>query len=151
MRRRPLVLVLALLVPAAAAAAAPTDDPVYVRANVKLARVVPQYPRARLLVEENVGGGIGDVPFEAVERISFLAKPQSQRAVMRFYARRLGPTWKLRGTTCLVSRSRIVVAFVHTGRRRLGLFIDSRGARHCDDLTGLLADLLDAGYPEGSP
>lgn len=141
------ILVVAAL--AAEVSAATADDSAYARANERLARAVPRYPRARLLIEEAWSGDVGPVPFEAVGRISFLSRPQTQRAAMRFYGERLGGAWRRRGSSCLVSRSRIVVAVVNPKRRRLGLLIDSRGAALCDDLTGLVSDLLDVGYPDG--
>ena len=107
---------------------------------------MPHYPRARLLIEENVHGDVG-VPFEAVERISFLSRPRTQRDAMRFHNERLESAWRRRGSACLVSRSRIVVV-VNPKRRRLGLLMDGRGATHCNDLTGLISDLLDVGYPD---
>lgn len=143
------VLVLALPTAAGAASHAATPDPAYARANARLARATPHYPRARLLVAEPVTGEVGAVPFEAVQRIYFLARPTTQRAVIRFYGRRLGAAWRRRDAACLVSRSRVVVALVSTKRRRLGVLIDSRGASRCYDLTGLIGDLLDVGYPEG--
>ena len=145
-----LILVVLLTLPASAAGSlrAGAEDPAYVQANARLARATPQYPRSRLLVQEAIGGAVGDVPFEAVQRVSFLARPLTQRAVMRFYARRFGPRWSRKGSTCLVSGPRVVVALVHTPRRRLGLLMDSRGARRCNGLTGLLGDLLDVGYPD---
>lgn len=142
-------LILVLGASAAEVNAATADDSPYARANARLARAVPHYPRARLLVEEAWSGDVGLVPFQAVGRISFLSRPRTQRAAMRFYSERLGGAWRRRGSACLVSRSRIVVALVNPKRRRLGLLIDSRGATHCDDLTGLVSDLLDVGYPDG--
>src|SRR5437588_1070896 len=44
-----LVLAVALAVPVASAA----DDPAYLRSNAQLAKAVPHYPRARVLVEED--------------------------------------------------------------------------------------------------
>jgi len=137
-----------LSLPSAAAASATDEGPAYVRANARLARTVPHYPRARLLVEEAIGGEIGPVPFEAVSRISRLARPQTQRAVIRFYSSKLGSAWRQRGTACLVSRRRLVVALVNTRRRRLGLLVDSRGSTRCAHLTGMIGDLLDVGYPD---
>ncbi|RPJ80860.1 MAG: hypothetical protein EHM13_11380 [Acidobacteria bacterium] len=140
-------LILVLAGSAAEVSAATADDSAYARANARLARTVPHYPRARLLIEENVHGDVG-VPFEAVGRISFLSRPRTQRDAMRFYNERLGSAWRRRGSACLVSRSRIVVVVVNPKRRRLGLLMDSRGATHCNDLTGLISDLLDVGYPD---
>lgn len=142
------VLLLFLLVPAAAGAsrAARAEDPAYSAANAKLARATPHYPRARLLVEETVWGGVGDLEFEAIERIYAVRRAQTQRAVMRFYDRKLGPRWRRRGFACHVSGTRLVVTLVHPGRRRLGVLIDSRGAALCEDETALLGDLLHVGY-----
>jgi hypothetical protein len=133
----------------AAGAASATEDPVYLRANARLARATPHYPRARLLVEEETGGEVGPVPFEAVQRVYRLSRPATQRTVLRFYARRLGEHWRQRGATCLVSRSRIVVAVVYPKRRRLGVLIDSRGAPRCQGLAWIIGQLLELGYPDG--
>ena len=137
-----IVLVVALAVPVASAA----DDPAYLRANAQLAKAVPPYPRARVLVEEAIGGEVGSVPYEAVQRISFLARPQTQGAAMRFYGRKLGPRWRRHGV-CFVSGPRLVVVLVSTPRRRLGVLVDSRGSRRCYGLAGILGDLLGVGYP----
>jgi hypothetical protein len=138
-----LVLLVLIAVPAAAAT---TGDQRYERANARLAHATPAYPHARLLVEEPIGGEVGTTPFEAVQRISALARPATQRQVMRFYARTLGPGWQRRGTGCLVSGSKLVVALVGP-KRRLGVLVDSRGARRCVGLGGILGDLLGVGYP----
>ena len=137
-----LVLAVALAVPVASAA----DDPAYLRSNARLAKAVPHYPRARVLVEEAIGGEVGSVPYEAVQRISFLARPQTQGAVMRFYGRKLGLRWRRQGV-CFVSGTRLVVVLVSTPRRRLGVLVDSRGSRRCYGLAGILGDLLGVGYP----
>jgi hypothetical protein len=141
-------LTLVLGASAAEVSAAPVNGSAYARANARLARHVPHYPRARLLIEENLHGDAG-VPFEAVGRVSSLSRPQTQLAAMRFYKAQLGGASQRRGLACLVSRSRIVVAVVNPKRRRLGPLIDSRGGTHCDELTGLISDLLDVGYPDG--
>jgi hypothetical protein len=143
LRRLVLACALALSVVASAAA----EDPAYLRANARLARTIPHYPRARLLVEEPVGGEVGPVPFEAVQRVYALARPATQRAAIGFYRLKLGTKWRRRGATCLVSRSRAVVVLVVPKRRRLGVLVDSRGAARCNGLTGLLGDFLGAGYP----
>jgi hypothetical protein len=141
-------VVLAFPAISAAAPRAVGEDPAYLRANARVARIVPHYPRARLLIQEPMGGEVGAVPFEAVQRVSFLARPQTRATVMRFYVRQLGPTWRRRGTTCLVSGRRVVVAVVYPPRRRLGVLVDSRGASRCGGLTGIVGDLLHAGYPD---
>lgn len=153
--RAALALLLALALPAAAAAsrADASDYEAYLRANARLARTIPHFPNAQLLIEEQVGGGVGDVDtgevtFEAVERIYFPARPQTQRAVMRFYAKKLGAAWRRRGAWCHVSGRRLVVTYVYARTRKLGVFIDSRGAALCKDETALLADLLAAGWPD---
>jgi hypothetical protein len=69
--------------------------------------------------------------------------------MLRFYGRKLGPTWRRRGTACFVSRSRLVVVLASANRRRLAVLIDSRGGRRCVEMTGLIGDLLDVGYPTG--
>jgi hypothetical protein len=140
-------LVLLVLIAVPAAAATITDDQRYLRANARLAHATPAYPHARLLVQEAIGGEVGPTPFEAVQRISALARPTTQRQVMRFYARKLGPTWRRRGTACLVSGSKLVVALVEPKRRRLGVLVDSRGADRCVGLQGILGDFLGVGYP----
>ena len=132
---------------AAPLALAAEDDGAYVRANERLARAVPHYPRARLLIEEKVWGEVDGVGFEAVQRIAFLARPRTQRAIDRFYADRLGPRWRRQGAMCHVSGARAVVTALHPGRRRLALLIDTRGAKRCAELAGLMLDLLDVGYP----
>jgi hypothetical protein len=66
---------------------------------------------------------------------------------MRFYARRLGPGWSRRGTACLVSGAKLVLVLVEPNRRRLGVLVDSRGARRCSGLRGILGDFLGVGYP----
>jgi hypothetical protein len=141
---RTLVVLLALAVPTAAVAA---EDPAYVRANERLAHATPHYPRAQLLGEEPVGGEVGSAPFEAVQRVYFLSRPTTQTGLIRFYAQRLGTSWRRRGSTCLVSGTRVVVAVVHPRTRRLGVLVDSRGASRCGGLTGLVGDLLQVGYP----
>jgi hypothetical protein len=143
-----IVFLLVLGASAAELRAATADHSVYARANTRLARAVPHYPRSQLLIQEALHGDVG-VPFEAIGRVSVLARPQTQRAVMRFYNGRLGDAWRRRGSACLVSGSRVVVAVVDMRHRRLGLLIDSRAAKHCGDLRGLIGDLLDVGYPDG--
>lgn len=149
MRRRRSVAAVALATAALAAAPAAADhDPKYTAANERLARATPGYPRARLLVEEPVGGGDERRQFDAVLRVSFLAHPRTQRRVVDFYSRKLGADWRRRGLYCLVSRSRGVAIYVSTRRRLLGLLIDSRGGRDCDELAGLLGDLVEiASWP----
>jgi len=90
---------------------------------------------------------VGTAPFEAVQRISALARPAIQRTVMRFYARKLGAGWRRRRTACLVSGSKLVLVLVEPSRRRLGVLVDSRGADRCAGLRGLLGSLLHVGYP----
>ena len=109
-----LLLLVLIAVPTAAAT---TGDERYLRAN------------ARPLVQEPIGGEVGTTPFEAVQRISALPRPATQQQVMRFYARKLGSGWRRRGTACLVSGSKLIVALVGPTRRRLGVLVDSRGAR----------------------
>jgi hypothetical protein len=140
-------LILALLAGAGSGGAA-LDDASYRHANRELARTTPHYPRARLLIDEAVHGVVGNVPFEAVQRIYFLAKPASQSTVIGFYRRRLGGAWRPRGWSCLVSRSRLVVVVMNPKRRRVGLLIDSRGASHCNALVGQIGELLALGYPD---
>jgi hypothetical protein len=120
----------------------------YTAANARLARATPKYPHARLLVQEAVGGEVGTTPFEAVQRIYALDRPNTQRQALRFYASRLGSRWQRRGSACLVSGSRLVVAVVGPGGRRLGVLFDSRGARRCTALQGLIGDLVAVGYPD---
>ena len=149
-------LLLGLPVSASAATreSASDHDPAYALANTRLARIVPSYPRARLLIAEPVSGGIavgrgiGDRPFQTIQRIYALARPTTQRAVTRFYAERLGTQWQRRREACFVSQSRLVVALVSLNRRRLGVVIDSRGGRYCYDHTGIISDLLQVGYPD---
>jgi hypothetical protein len=147
MARRLCLLVVALLAWTTSAGAVSRDDPAYERANALLARSIPPYPRARLLVEETVGGEADAAKFEAVQRIYFLARPTGQRAAIAFYRTRLGPAWRRAGPVCLASGSRLLVALVDPRRRRIGVLIDSRGARRCRALAGLIGDLLDVGYP----
>ena len=143
------IVALGLVLALPTAAAARADDPAYARANTQLARTVPAFPRGRLVVEEPIAGAIRNVPYEAVQRIYALSGPLNQRRATSFFARKLGRAWHWRGETCLVSGSRLVVVYVHTPRHRLGVVIDSRGARRCAGHVGLVADLLDAGYPDG--
>lgn len=148
---RPIALVLGIVATAfgaAVGAAAPLDDPVYETANVRLARVTPHYPRARLLVEEPIGGEVGVAPFEAIQRIYVLARPNTQRTVLSFYKERLGSSWRQKGRACLVSRSRLVIALMYPKRRRLGVLIDSRGASRCSALVAQTGELLALGYPD---
>jgi hypothetical protein len=148
---RPIVLGFLLLPAATAVAAASSlDDLAYARANARLAKAIPNYPGARLLVEEPVTGEVGPIAFEAVQRIASFPRATTQRAVIRFYSRKLGPSWGRRGTACFVSKSRLVVTLVSTNRRRLGVLVDSRGAARCYDLTGQIGDLLDVGYPRAA-
>src|SRR5690242_11218501 len=112
---------------AAAAGATHRDgDPAYQADNARLARAVPPYPLARLLVNEPTWGEAGSTAFEAVQRIYRLGAPTTQRKILAFYERRLGRSWRPKGTACLVSGRRAVVTFVYVRRRRLGLVIDSR-------------------------
>jgi|GEM_PF-6806114 len=124
-----------------------TDDQRYAHANARLAHAMPAYPHARLLVQEPVGGEVGTTQFEAVQRISALGRPATQQQVMRFYKRELGTEWRRRGTACLVSGPKLVLVLVEPSRRRLGVLVDSRGARRCSGLRGILGDLLGVGYP----
>ncbi len=124
------------------------EDPAYERANRALARSIPHYPRARLLVQEPVSGEVGVAPFQAIQRFYFLARQNSQRNVMSFFRKRLGNSWRQKESACLVSRSRLVVALMYPKRLRVGVLIDSRGATRCHELTGQVADLLALGYPD---
>ena len=154
------IVIAALLValPVSAGAAtrgSSTDhDPSYALANSRLARIVPHYPRARLLIAEPWGGGIAagggmeDRSFQTIQRVYARARPTTQHSVMRFYAERLGAQWQRRREACFVSGSRLVVALVSLNRRRLGVVIDSRGGRYCYDHTGIISDLLQVGYPD---
>lgn len=144
-RRRRVAVVVATLAAIAASPAAADHDAQYVAANERLARATPTYPRARLLVEEPVGGWVEEMQFDAVMRVSFLAQPRTQRRMMTFYARKLGAGWRRRGPYCLVSRSRSVAIYVSTRNRRLGLLIDSRGAPLCEEQAGLLSDFVEIG------
>jgi hypothetical protein len=47
-----------------------------------------------------------------------------------------------RGTACLVSGAKLVLVLVEPNRRRLGVLVDSRGARRCSGLRGILGDFL---------
>src|SRR5439155_14696946 len=150
--RRAVPVAFALLSTGLAVGASPgrslaTNDPSYARANARLARIVPGYPRARLLVREAINGEVGATSFQAVQAIYFLSRPVNQFAMNRFYARKLGTAWRRRGRACLVSGSKLVVAVVSTRTRRLGVLVDTRGAPRCYDLTGHIGDLLDLGYP----
>ena len=129
------------------AGGASREDPTYERANTALARSIPHYSGARLLIQEPVGGEVGVVPFEAIQRFYFLARPNSQRTVIGFFRKHLGSSWRQKGSACLVSRSRLVVALMYAKRRRVGVLIDSRGAARCHELVGQVADLLAVGYP----
>jgi hypothetical protein len=122
------------------------EDSTYERANTALSRSIPHYPRARLLIQEPVGGEVGVVPFEAIQRFYFLARPNSQRTVIGFFRKQLGSPWRQKGSSCLVSRSRLV-ALMYPKLRRVGVLIDSRGATRCHELVGQVADLLAVGYP----
>jgi hypothetical protein len=122
------------------------DKPSYARSNARLARATPHYPRAHLLAEESVTGGAGETGFLAVQRIYVLARWQAKRTVIEFYSRRLGRSWRRRGSDCLVSGSQVLVVIVHP-TRRLGLMMDSRGAARCNELAALLRDLLEVDYP----
>jgi hypothetical protein len=134
---------------AAASQARAAEVPAYTRANERLARATPHYRGARLLTEETIGGEVGRAPFEAVQRVDFLARPQTQRTVIGFYRRKLGAGWRLRGSRCLVSRSRLVVAMVYPKSRRFGLLLDSRSASRCGALAALVSDLLRVGHRDG--
>jgi hypothetical protein len=130
---------------AAAVATASGESTAYQLANSRLARGTPHYPHARLLTEEPVWGDAGAGAFRAVQRVYTLTPRQGQRAVTRFYAERLGPTWERRGPACHSSGSRLVVALVHRDGRRLGVLIDSRGAASCAEERRLVGDLLEVG------
>lgn len=138
-------LLVAVLATAGSGAAAPAQDPEYEAANARLARSTPDFPKAALLTAEPVWGDAGSGEFEAIQRVYSLARKQSQRAVTRFYARKLGPNWQRRGAACHVSGSRLVVALLHRNGRRLGVLIDSRGAELCRDERTLLTNLLNIG------
>ena len=142
-----IVLALAIFTVGFAQARSLNVDPGYSRANAQLAHTVPGYPRARLLVRETIHGEVGTTPFEAVQTIYFLSSPVSQFTINRFYAQRLGKTWRRQRRACLVAGRKLVVAVVSTRTRRLGVLVDSRGASRCYDLTGAIGDLLDLGYP----
>jgi hypothetical protein len=129
----------------AALAAAPTQEPGYAKANARLARSTPHYPRARLLTSEPVWGNAGAGEFEAIQRVYSLARTQTQRTVSAFYARKLGADWELRGAACHVSGARLVVAVLHRSGRRLGVLVDSRGAQSCRSERRLLTQLLSVG------
>ena len=147
--RRALVLIstaVAATGPAGGVVSAATDD--YASANARLARAVPAYPNARLLVQEPVHGAVGTTPFKAVQRIYALNRHDTQTQAVRFIAQRLGRRWRRRGSACLVSGSRLVVAVVVPERQRLGLMIDSRGAARCIALQGQIGDLVAVGYPD---
>jgi hypothetical protein len=103
---------------ATAAGGASRENPAYERANTTLARSIPHYPRARLLIQEPVGGEVGVVPFEAIQRFYFLARPTSQRTVISFFRKHLGNSWRQKESACLVSRSRLVVALMYPKLRR---------------------------------
>ena len=140
-----LAIAAALAFAAAGSAASPDA---YRRANAKLARATPHFPGATLLIGEAVGGEVGSTAFEAFQRVYAMPRGRSQRIVIGFYRKKLGPAWHQRGAACLVSQRRLVVVFFHPERRRLGLLFDVRGASRCRDLTATLADLLDVGYPD---
>jgi hypothetical protein len=148
MLRPTITVAVGLVAAVAASGGAAADDSSYARANARLARATPQYPRAHLLIEERVTGEVGSRPFEAVLRVSRVSRPVTQRAVGRFYARSLGRSWRRRGTACFVSRSRLVVALVSSNRRRLGIVIDTRGATRCAHLAAEIGELMDLGYPD---
>jgi hypothetical protein len=124
------------------------DDPEYRTDNARLARATPPYPRARLLVSEPIWGQAGSSSFEAVQRIYRLGAPTTQRTILSFYRKRLGRSWRAKGSACLVSGRRAVAAVVHTRRRRLGVVIDSRGAGYCGEHVANIAMLLQLGYPD---
>jgi hypothetical protein len=130
----------------AGARSAGTDA--YASANARLARATPRYLNARLLVEEPVHGGVGSTPFKAIQRIYALDRPDTQGQAMRFFARRLGGRWRRRGSGCLVSASKLLVAVVVPERQRLGVMLDSRGATRCIALEGQIGDLVAVGYPD---
>ena len=90
-----------VLVPGAlaASAAAATGDSRYARANARLARTIPAYPRSKLLVEEPINGEVGSTGFEAVQRIYRSSHAITQRALNRFLARKLAAGWRPRGST----------------------------------------------------
>lgn len=124
------------------------DRETYLRANQRLAQAIPLYPNARLVRQESTSGEIvltsKTIYFEAVLRVSALARPQTQRTMTRFYKRRLGNLWRQQDTACLVSGTRLVVILQNRPKRDLGILVDSRGARRCSALTALLGDLLDS-------
>ena len=83
--------------------------------------------------------------FESIMRVYFLARPQTQAQVMRFYGRVLGRGWRRRGPTCHVSRSRLVATVVYPANRRLGVMFDAKAAHLCGDISALMSDLLEIG------
>lgn len=123
-------------------------DRAYATANARVARAVPRFPGARLLIAESFGGYIRDRPYQAFQRVYQLAQPKSQQAVRRFYLQKLGSRWQPRRDACLVSGSRLVAAVISSDGRRLGVVIDVRGARYCYDHVGIISDLLQVGYPD---
>ena len=152
MSRRLITTTLAVVLSAAGAAAAGAThteaDPAYQAENARLAREAPSYPRARLLVDEPISGDAGSSAFEAVQRIYRLGAPTTQKRILAFYGRRLGRSWRPKGSACLVSGRRAVAAFLYVRRRRLGLVIDSRGAPYCGEHVANIAQLLQLGYPD---
>jgi hypothetical protein len=128
---------------AAAVPMSVTDD--YSMSNVRLARATPQFPGARLIRQEPTHGEVEmdtqPVSFEAVLRVSQLARPKTKSAVLAYYKRRLGSKWRTTGSACLTSGARVVVV-ARSGDRQLGLLMDSRGSRRCRPLAALLGDLL---------
>jgi hypothetical protein len=135
-------------VPATAAGVTRAEDDAGYRAeNARLARATPSYSHAHLLVNEPIWGDAGSGAFEAVQRIYRLAAPTTQGRILTFYMRRLGHSWQSKGTACLVSGRRAVVAYLYPKRRRLGVVIDSRGAAYCREHVANIAQLLELGYP----
>ena len=140
--------VVLLLVAALAPTAGTVDDPAYRADNARLAHATPHYPRAHILVDETIHGEAGATPFEAVQRIYRLAAPSTQRRVLGFYRRRLGPAWHRKGSACITSGRRAVAVFLYPPRRRLGVVIDSRGASYCREHVANIGLLLQLGYPD---
>jgi|SRR5947207_2158312 len=115
------VVVGVLSAPGAAAPGASrlAHDPHYRAENARLAGATPPYPRAHLLVSEPIWEETDTNAFEAIQRIYRLREPATQRQILTFYRKQLGRSWHAKGTACLVSGRRAVVAFVSTRRRRL--------------------------------
>jgi hypothetical protein len=120
----------------------------YQRDNERLARSMPVYPRARVLIEEPIYGEAGTTSFEAVQGIYVLRSASTQARVVGFYRQQLGSAWHQSGPACLVSRRRAVAVVLEPRRRRLGVVIDSRGASYCREHVANIALLLRLGYPD---